>query len=158
MGGEGRRNGKGKAEAGAREGGPAEKQTRKSRKQAGSVLLVVRAARRDAAQALEKLRGEIEGMRKALDRLVAEERSFIADLSGRAVSATRLLIANTRRRKTRPVKRGPAKADRFFGKLPKTFTLDDVRKLAGRLSGVSLAQWSRAKKIRKTGSGYAKTA
>ena len=131
---------------------------RRRAKQAGGILLVVRAARRDAAQALEILRGEIADMRKALDRLVAEERSFIADLSGRAVSATRSLIAGARRRKTRPAKRGPAKADRFFGKLPKTFNLEDVRQLAGRLSGVSLAQWSRAKKIRKTGSGYAKTA
>jgi hypothetical protein len=137
---------------------PQSKPRRRRRKRAGGVLFVVRAARRDAAQALQKLREEIAEKRKALDHLVAEERSFIADISGRVVAAARSFVPGTRRRRARPVKRGPAKADRFFAKLPKAFTLDDVRKVAGRLSGVSLAQWSRAKKIQKTGSGYAKTA
>jgi hypothetical protein len=47
-------------------------------------------------------------------------------------------------------------ADRFFARLPNRFTLEELRKIAGRLSGVSLAQWSRAKKIAKTAAGYMK--
>jgi hypothetical protein len=40
--------------------------------------------------------------------------------------------------------------------LPNTFGLDEVRKLAGRKAGISLAQWSRAKRIRKVGEKYQK--
>jgi hypothetical protein len=42
--------------------------------------------------------------------------------------------------------------------VPTKFTIDDVRKLAGKATGISLAQWARAKKIRKTTSGYQKVA
>jgi hypothetical protein len=42
--------------------------------------------------------------------------------------------------------------------LPKEFTIDHVRKVAGKASAISLAQWARAKKIRKTASGYQKVA
>jgi hypothetical protein len=129
---------------------------RKRRRSAGGILELVRGARREAARALERLRAEIAEMRRALETLVAEERSFIAELSGRAVSATRSLLGRRPRRRARPIKRGPTKADRFLGKLPQTFALEDVRRVAGRLAGISLAQWSRAKKIRKTRAGYAK--
>jgi hypothetical protein len=33
-----------------------------------------------------------------------------------------------------------------------------VRKVAGRLAGISIAQWARAKKIAKTATGYVKVA
>jgi hypothetical protein len=36
------------------------------------------------------------------------------------------------------------------------FTLEDVRKVPGRLSGISLAQWARAGKVKKTAAGYEK--
>jgi hypothetical protein len=55
-------------------------------------------------------------------------------------------------------RKGPPKADTFFKKLPKEFTIDHVRKVAGKASAISLAQWARAKKIRKTASGYQKVA
>jgi hypothetical protein len=55
-------------------------------------------------------------------------------------------------------RKGPPKADRYFKMLPGTFTIEHVRKLAGRATGVSLAQWARAKKVKKTANGYQKTA
>jgi hypothetical protein len=58
----------------------------------------------------------------------------------------------------KPRRKGPPKADVYFKKLPSKFRIDDVRKLAGRATGVSLAQWARAKKIKKTASGYEKVA
>ena len=60
--------------------------------------------------------------------------------------------------RAQPRRKGPPKADRFFAKLPAKFTIDDVRKLAGKATGVSLAQWARAKKTKKTASGYEKVA
>src|SRR5262249_56101347 len=59
-------------------------------------------------------------------------------------------------KRAKPRREGPPKADRYFAKLPGKFTIDDVRKLAGRATGVSLAQWARAKRIKKTASGYEK--
>jgi hypothetical protein len=58
----------------------------------------------------------------------------------------------------KPRRKGPPKADTFFKKLPKEFTIDHVRKVAGKASAISLAQWARAKKTRKTASGYQKVA
>ena len=75
----------------------------------------------------------------------AEERNFRSDLFGTGGPR-------------RPRRKGPPKADAFFKKLPKVFTIDQVRKLAGRATGVSLAQWARAKKVKKTASGYEKVA
>lgn len=52
----------------------------------------------------------------------------------------------------------PPKAARFFAKLPNKFTIDDVRKVAEKATGVGLAQWTRAEKIKKTATGYKKVA
>lgn len=121
------------------------------------VLELVRSARQQASRALEGLRREIAATRSRLEDLLKEERDFVVEVSGRAVSAVRGVMPQLRRRKPgQPKRRGPAKADRFFAKLPGKFTLEDARKVAGRLTGISLAQWSRAKKIRKVGNGYAK--
>jgi hypothetical protein len=100
---------------------------------------------------------------------VGEERSFKLDLFGtggpgrpRAVSKSRGPGRPAGRkvtaRKATPRRKGPPKADKFFAKLPSKFTIDDVRKHAGKATGVSLAQWVRAKKIKKTTSGYEKVA
>jgi hypothetical protein len=51
---------------------------------------------------------------------------------------------------------GPAQAESFFKKLPQKFVLADVRKVAGKATGVSIAQWVRSKRIRKTTAGYEK--
>jgi len=45
-----------------------------------------------------------------------------------------------------------------LAKLPAKFTIDDVRKVAGRATAISLAQWARSKKLRKTATGYQKAA
>jgi hypothetical protein len=45
----------------------------------------------------------------------------------------------------KPRTKGPPKADTYFKKLPKAFTIDDVRKVAGKALAISLAQWARAK-------------
>jgi hypothetical protein len=58
----------------------------------------------------------------------------------------------------KPRRRGPAKADKFLAKLPTKFTIEDVRKVAGKAAAISLAQWSRAKKVKKTAVGYQKAA
>lgn len=134
---------------------------RRRRVAAGTdVLQLVRRARSAAADALDSIRTEIGALRNKLEDLVAEEKDFVADLfggEGRRASRGRRrgrLPGRAPRSITR--RRGPAKADRFFVKLPQRFTIEQVRAVAGRLSGVSLAQWSRAKKVRKTGSGYEK--
>ena len=126
---------------------------------ARGALELVRDARKSAAQALERLRGEIGEARTLLEHLIKEERDFVAQLSGGAVSAVPATMRGPRRqRSSRPSKRGPAKADKFYAKLPNRFTLEQARRVAGRLTGISLAQWSRAKKIRKVGNRYAKVA
>jgi hypothetical protein len=120
----------------------------------------VRAARKAAAHALEALRTEIASVRARLEELVAEQKRFLADLFPTAGGVARGRGKPGRRpgriERRAPMRRGPAKADRFFAKLPQRFTLDAVRKVAGRLSAVSLAQWSRSKKIAKTAAGYVK--
>ena len=50
------------------------------------------------------------------------------------------------------------KADNFLAKLPAKFTIDDVRKVAGKATAISLAQWARSKKVKKTATGYQKAA
>jgi hypothetical protein len=131
----------------------------------GNVLGFVAQARAAASKALSNLRREIVATRKRLETLIAEERSFRLDLFGTAgagrprgggkkvgQAAGRPAAARKPRRK------GPPKADAYFKKLPGKFTIDDVRKLAGKATGVSLAQWARAKKVKKTASGYEKVA
>jgi len=129
-----------------------------------NVLGFVAQARAAASKALQSLRAEINATRKRLETLIAEERSFRADLFGtsgpgrprgggkKGRPAGR--IAGSRK----PRRKGPPKAERYFKKLPRAFTIDQVRKLAGKASGISLAQWARAKKIKKTASGYEKVA
>jgi hypothetical protein len=128
-----------------------------------NVLGIVAQARAAASKALQGLRSEIIATRKRLETLVAEERSFRRDLFGTGGPGGSGRVGRppgkrTAVRKAKPRRKGPAKAEKFFAKLPQTFTIDQVRKVAGRLSGVSLAQWSRAKRVKKTASGYQKTA
>lgn len=126
-------------------------------------LGVVRQAREAAKAALGKLRQEIAATRALLENLLEEERIFKSDVfggapglgRGPASSAKNGAPATRKRRKRRAPKRLP-RAEKFFEKLPSTFALDDVRKLAGRGAGISLAQWSRAKRIKKVGDKYQK--
>jgi hypothetical protein len=131
----------------------------------GNVLGFVAQARAAASKALQSLRAEISATRKGLETLIAEERTFRLDLFGTggpgrprgggkkvARPAGRMTAAR------KPRTKGPPKADTYFKKLPKAFTIDDVRKVAGKASAISLALWARAKKIRKTTSGYQKVA
>ena len=133
---------------------------RRGRPKLEGPLQAVRAARRAAAQALETLRAEIASLRSRLEELVTEEKSFVSNLF--PSTGARARRRGRPGRRVGRVERGPgrrrspARADRFFAELPERFTLDSVRKVAGRLAGISLAQWSRAKKIRKTASGYVK--
>lgn len=129
---------------------------RRRRKRMIGALAIVQAARTAAKNALDSLRQEIRGTTGKLEKLLAEERRFREELFG----VTSAGAAKSRVRGGRPAKRrrGKPKAEKFFGKLGNTFTLDDVRKLAGRKAGISLAQWSRAKRIRKVGKGYQKVA
>jgi hypothetical protein len=134
----------------------------KSRKSVmGNVLGFVAQARAAASKALQSLRAEISATRKRLGALIAEERSFRLDLfgtagPGRPRSVGRPAGKRTAAKRPTPRRKGPPKADKFFAKLPGKFTIDDVRKLAGKATGVSLAQWARAKKVRKIASGYQK--
>ncbi|MGH7818428.1 MAG: hypothetical protein ACREQ9_01520 [Candidatus Binatia bacterium] len=130
---------------------------RRRRRRSGSsgILATVQAAREAAAGALRALRREIQATRGRLERLVESDRSFQLELFGghRAPKSPRARAARKPRRK------GPPRAEKFYKALPPTFTLEDVRKVAGRLTGVSLAQWGRAKRIRKIGKGkYRKAA
>jgi hypothetical protein len=142
---------------------------RRKQKVGIDILGLVTKAREASRGALGHLRKEIRAARNRLEKLVGEQRSFRLDLFGtggpgrpRAVSGSRGRGRPARRkgtaRKAQPRRKGPPKADRFFAKLPSKFTIDDVRKLAGKATGVSLAQWARAKKIKKTASGYEKVA
>jgi hypothetical protein len=128
-----------------------------------NVLGFVAKARAAASKALQSLRAEINATRKRLETLIAEERSFRADLfggdrRGRSGRVGRPPGKRSAAKKARARRKGPPKADTYFKKLPKAFTIDQVRKLAGKASGISLAQWARAKKIKKTASGYEKVA
>jgi hypothetical protein len=129
----------------------------------GNVLGFVAQARVAASKALQSLRAEISATRKRWKTLIAEERSFRLDLFGTAApgrprSVGRPASKRTVVKRPKPRRKGPPKADRYFKNLPGKFTIDDVRKLAGRATGVSLAQWARAKKIKKTAGGYQKVA
>jgi hypothetical protein len=138
----------------------------KSRKSVmGNVLGFVAQARAAASRALQSLRAEIGATRKRLETLVAEERSFRLDLFGtggpgrpRGVGKKVGRPAGRKAAARKPRRKGPPKADKFFAELPGKFTIDDVRKLAGKATGISLAQWARAKKVKKTASGYQKVA
>jgi len=133
------------------------------------VLAMVKNAREAGKTALEQLRKEIAAAKGQLEKLVTEERSFKFDLFGtggpgrprgagkspkRGRPAGRKAVA----RKAQPRRKGPAKADNFLAKLPAKFTIDDVRKVAGKAAAISLAQWARAKKVKKTATGYQKAA
>jgi hypothetical protein len=131
----------------------------------GNVLGFVAQARAAASKALQSLRAEIGATRKRLETLVAEERGFRLNLfgtsgpgrprgGGKKVARPARSTAAARK----PRRKGPPKADTYFKKLPKEFTIDHVRKVAGKASAISLAQWARAKKVRKTASGYQKVA
>ena len=130
---------------------------------------MVMSARNLSKIALLQLRKEISATRSHLENLVGEERTFKLDLFGtggpgrpRAVTgprkAGRPVGRKTTARKAQPRRKGPPKADKFLAKLPSKFTIDDVRKLAGKATGISLAQWARAKKVKKTTDGYRKVA
>lgn len=125
-------------------------------------LTIVRQARAAAKNALDSLRSEIRLTGAKLAKLIDEERIFKSELFGAAPSRRR---PPGRPRKpgragkpvrARPRRRGTPQAEKYFQKLGKAFTLEDVRKLAGRRAGISIAQWSRAKRIRKVGDGYQK--
>jgi hypothetical protein len=129
------------------------------------VLGLVASAREASRAALQELRREISVTRRFLEKLMAEERSFRSELfggggpgrprgGGKKVGRPAGRTAAARK----PRRKGPPKADTYFKKLPGKFTIDDVRKLAGKSTGISLAQWARAKKIKKTASGYQKVA
>jgi len=142
-----------------RQGATQRGRRRKRRAESGAIALV-RTARRAAKKALDTLRAEIASASSRLEELLSEERGFRLEFGS---GAKREASTNGRRRAVRgavqkPRRKGPPKADNFFKKLPAKFSLDDVRKLAGRLSGVSLAQWSRSGRITKTADGYQKTA
>jgi hypothetical protein len=122
------------------------------------VVAIVSRAREAARAALNGLRAEIRKTRVQLEKLMESERSFRSELfggagPGRSRSAGR---SSGAARTAKPRRKGPPRADTFFKKLPSTFTIENVRKVAGRLAGISLAQWSRAKKVRKVGKGYQK--
>jgi len=128
---------------------------------------MVTSARNLSKAALLQLRKEISETRSHLEKLVGEERSFKLDLLGTGGPGRPRTVSGSRKagrpvgkrataRKAQPRRKVPPKADTFFAKLPSKFTIDDVRKLAGKATGISLAQWARAKKIKKTASGYEK--
>jgi hypothetical protein len=131
----------------------------------GNVLGFVAQARAAASKALQGLRSEISATRKRLETLIGEERSFRLDLFGtggpgrpRGGGKKVGRPAGRKAAARKPRRKGPPKADTYFKKLPGQFTIDDVRKLAGKAAGISLAQWARAKKIKKTATGYQKVA
>jgi hypothetical protein len=127
-------------------------------------LSIVRQARAAAKNALESLRDEIRTTTAKLAKLVSEERSFKFELFGGSTRGRRAGAARGRKARgggaarKRVRRRGTPQAEKYFQKLGNTFSLEDVRKLAGRKAGISLAQWSRAKRIRKSGKGYQKLA
>jgi hypothetical protein len=131
------------------------------------VLALVADAREVSKTALQQLRREIGSTRRSLEKLVAEEQSFMTELfgggkPGRPPVAGPRKVGRPAGRKTavrEPARRkGPPKADKYFAKLPKTFTIDDVKKVAGKAAPISVAQWTRSKKIKKTAKGYEKVA
>jgi len=145
----------------------AKRRRRRSRLQklGADVLSMVMSARDASKSALQQLRKEISATRSTLEKLVTEERSFKLDLFGTGVPGRPRVAAKSRKpgrkpaaRRAKPRRKGPAKADKFLAKLPAKFTIDDVRKIAGKATPISLAQWARAKKIKKVAGGYQKAA
>ena len=127
------------------------------------VLGMVTSAREASKTALQHLRKEINATRRHLEKLVAEERDFRLDLFGTGVPGRPRRVGRPAGQgaavqKAKPRRKGPPKADRYFKKLPTKFTIDDVRKLAGRAAGISIAQWVRAKRVKSSAGGYEKTA
>jgi hypothetical protein len=132
---------------------------------ATGALMIVRQARAAAKSALDSLRSEISLTTAKLAKLVSEERIFKSELFGASPARKRRGPGRPRKagRRGKPGgararRRGTPQAEKYFQKLGKSFTLEDVRKLAGRRAGISIAQWSRAKRVRKVGNGYQKTA
>ena len=149
----------------------AKRRRRKSRLQKieADVLSMVTSAREASKAALQQLRKEIAAARRQLEKLVTEERSFRLDLFGPGGPGRPGGTAKPRKRgpaagkktparRAKPRRKGPAKADKFLAKLPAKFTIDDVRKVAGKAAPISLAQWARSKKVKKTAGGYQKVA
>ena len=140
----------------------------RGRRLESDVLRAVAAAREASKAAIQELRREIAATRKQLELLSEEERSFRLDLFGTRTpgrppkrEAARIKRKRTQTQKTTKSKSSAKKAptaDKFFGKLPSKFTINDVRKLAGKATAISLAQWTRGKRIKKTGNGYEKVA
>ncbi|HSD09916.1 MAG TPA: hypothetical protein VLF14_02965 [Candidatus Binatia bacterium] len=134
------------------------------RRVAPGALMIVRRARAAAKSALDSLRSEIRLTTAKLAKLVSEERIFKSELFGAAPARQprpgrpRKAGRGGKPARVRPRRRGTPQAEKYFRKLGKAFTLEDVRKLAGRRAGISIAQWSRAKRIRKVGDGYQKVA
>ena len=140
---------------------PKRKQGR--RKAVPGALTIVRRARAAAKSALDSLRSEISATTAKLAKLVSEERIFKSELFGGAPAKKRRGPGRPRKAggrakpaRARTRRRGTPQAEKYFQKLGKTFTLEDVRELAGRRAGISIAQWSRAKRVRKVGNGYQK--
>ena len=138
---------------------------RRQRRATGGALTIVRQARAAAKSALDSLRSEIRLTTARLAKLVSEERIFKSELFGAAPVRKRRGPGRPRKAgrpgkptRARTRRRGTPLAEKYFQKLGKTFTLEDVRKLAGQRAGISLAQWSRAKRVRKVGDGYQKIA
>jgi hypothetical protein len=135
------------------------------REAAAGALAIVRRARAAAKSALDSLRNEISLTTAKLAKLVSEERIFKSELFGalparkrRGPGRPRKTGQRGRPARARTRRRGTPQAEKYFQKLGKSFTLEDVRKLAGPRAGISIAQWSRAKRVRKVGSGYQKIA
>ncbi len=133
------------------------------------MLSIVTSAREASKAALQQLRKEIRATRRQLEKLAGEERSFKLDLfgtggpgrprsAGTARKAGRPPSRRAAARRAKPRRKGPPRADQYLAKLPRNFTIDDLRKLAGKATGISLAQWARAKKVKKTAAGYLKIA
>ena len=147
---------------------PTQKRRRSRLRELGAdVLGMVTSAREASKTALQHLREEISATKSRLEKLITEERSFRLDLFGTGGPGRPRAVIGRRRpgrpagskvtaRKAKPRRKGPPRADQFFAKLPSKFTIDDVRKVAGKATGVSLAQWARAKKVKKTADGYQK--
>ena len=128
---------------------------------------MVASAREASRAALLQLGKEISAAKRLLEKLVTEQRSFRLDLFGTGAPGRPRGAAKSRKpgrpagrkavaRRAKPRSKGPAKADKFLAKLPAKFTIADVRKVAGKAAPISLAQWSRAKKVKKTATGYEK--
>jgi hypothetical protein len=147
----------------------AKRRRRRSRLQklGADVLSMVMTARDASKSALQQLRKEISATKSKLEKLVGEERSFRLDLFGTGAPGRPRGAVKSRKpgrpagrksaaRRAKPRRKGPPKADKFLAKLPTKFTIDEVRKIAGKATPISLAQWVRSKKVKKTAGGYEK--